>query len=351
MMVNNETEGLSNISYPGVRTAKVNEQVINARFEKIHRKNEKKNRVALHGTIPSILPLFKNEKGQEFVQENYISQDSETEKSEIYMKNDFKQFNANHQFDVAQENDKTTFKSAPKIWQAKKVKKMIEDEDDEPTMIFFDKNNGLKNALNAEMLSENRNIDETDSIRNQQPKLNRYTILQEVFDWVKHIAIAVVIGLLLVMFVVQRNVVIGSSMEPNLYENDQLIVEKVSKLYNGGITYRDIITVNAEGFLGHSGDKNIIKRVIGLPGDTIEIKDSAVYRNGQKVEEPYLNGMLTNEREPNYSNVKLLENEFYVLGDNRNVSLDSRTFGPINKSRIIGEVLVRFYPLNKFGKP
>ena len=175
-------------------------------------------------------------------------------------------------------------------------------------------------------------------------------VLREVLDWLRHILIAVLIGLLLVLFVVQRNEVIGSSMEPALHTGDQLIVEKVSKLV-GGIHYGNIITVDAQGLPGHIGEKNIIKRVVGLSGDTIEIKDGRVYRNGAAIEEPYLFGMVTREGNPAYSTVTLKDGEIYVLGDNREVSLDSRRFGPIGKERVIGHVLLRFYPFAAIGVP
>lgn len=248
--------------------------------------------------------------------------------------------------------------------QRKSIRSMREEEE-EQTMIFFEKNNMIhadenKSSSEDEQSNEylDRNYDDTenpiidsDEGRRDSSKVSHNLILREIFDWTKHIAIAVIIGLLLVMFVIQRNVVIGSSMEPNLYENDQLIVQKVSKLFNYGITYGDIITINAEGFLGHSGDKNIIKRVIGVPGDVIDINEDGVYRNSIKLNETYLTALKTSEREPSFSHVTLGENQFYVMGDNRSVSLDSRMFGPVDKSRIIGEVLVRFYPLDKFGRP
>lgn len=257
--------------------------------------------------------------------------------------------------------------------QRQTIKAMREEEEDKP-MIFFEKNSGFPSQEGKDTTSKDSSLesqenedgeyDESESLdENGNPvefsedsahvpaAIKRDMILREIFDWVKHIAIAVVIGLLLVMFVIQRNVVIGSSMEPNMYEKDQLIVQKVTKLIPNGIAHGDIITINAEGFLGHSGDKNIIKRVIGVPGDTVDINEDGVYRNGEKLAEPYLDGVKTMEREASYSHVTLAPNQFYVLGDNRNVSLDSRMFGPIDKSRIIGEVLIRFYPLNKFGTP
>jgi signal peptidase I len=178
----------------------------------------------------------------------------------------------------------------------------------------------------------------------------KHAVLREILDWLRHILIAVLIGLLLVVFVVQRNEVIGSSMEPTLHTGDQLIVEKVSKLVNA-IHYGDIVTVDAQGLPGHIGEKNIIKRVIGLGGDTIEVKNGKVFRDGVELVEPYVHGLSTLVGDPAYAKVVLAENEIFVLGDNREVSLDSRRFGPIARSRVIGHVLLRFYPLNAFGTP
>lgn len=176
-------------------------------------------------------------------------------------------------------------------------------------------------------------------------------MLKEILDWAKHIVIAVAVGLFLVFFVVQRNEVVGSSMVPNLHESDQLLVQKVSRHFANGIGYEDIITIDADGLYYHVGEKNIIKRVIGLPGDTVDIQDGSVYRNGVKLQENYLTNVMTDERNAAYSHITLGDDEFYVLGDNRSVSLDSRTFGPIKKERIIGEVLFRFLPLDSIGKP
>ena len=178
------------------------------------------------------------------------------------------------------------------------------------------------------------------------------TVIKEILDWAKHIAVAVAIGLLLVFFVVQRNEVVGSSMVPNLNEDDQLLVQKISRLFSGGIGYEDIITINADGLYNRPlSEKNIIKRVIGIPGDKIDIENGEVYRNDIKLDEKYLDSVTTDERNEKYSHIVLDDDEFYVLGDNRPVSLDSRTFGPITRDRIIGEVLFRILPLDSFGKP
>lgn len=175
--------------------------------------------------------------------------------------------------------------------------------------------------------------------------------LLELLDWIKYILAAVLIGLLLIIFVIQRNTVIGESMLPNLQPSDQLLVEKVSK-YFGGIDYGDIITISTADLEGHEGGTNIIKRVIGKPGDHIAIRDDHVYRNDVLVEESYLAAdVLTAVRVQAYSDVLLADNEYYVLGDNRAISKDSRVIGPITTKSIIGEVLLRFYPFGQFGQP
>lgn len=216
--------------------------------------------------------------------------------------------------------------------------KKFEEEEEEKAMLFFELNEHNDDNLETEQIEQDKGI------------FNK-ALRQEITDWIKHILIAVIVGLLLVVFVVQRNEVVGSSMEPTLMNSDQLLVQKISKLLNSGIGHGDIITIDAKGLPYHNGDNNIIKRVIGLPGDTIEIKDGYVYRNGMRLEEKYLDNVDTSERKPEYSKVTLRGDEYYLLGDNRPVSLDSRTFGPVDKSRIVGEVLIRFYPLDHFGKP
>lgn len=208
-----------------------------------------------------------------------------------------------------------------------------------------------RNKLDYEEPKIYLDLPDDEEIPDTEVKNKMNPVLKEVLDWAKHIVIAVAIGLFIVFFVVQRNEVVGTSMEPNLYTDDQLLVQKVTKLFPNGIAYGDIVTVDAEGLYLHLGDKNIIKRVIGLPGDTIDITDGHVYRNGIILEENYIPGVNTQERNTEYSHVLLDKNQYYILGDNREYSLDSRTFGPIAKGRIIGEVLIRFYPISSFGKP
>lgn len=184
-----------------------------------------------------------------------------------------------------------------------------------------------------------------------EPEDKPETFWQKVWEWVKVLVAAVVIGLLVTTFVMQRNTVSGASMRPTLKESDELLVEKVSKWF-GGISRGDIITVHMENPAFREGQANIIKRVIGLPGDTVKIADGGVYINGARLDEPYLPaGTVTSPLNAEFSELTLAENEYFVMGDNRGVSLDSRRFGPITKDDVIGEVLVRFLPLNAIGVP
>jgi len=173
-------------------------------------------------------------------------------------------------------------------------------------------------------------------------------VLKEALDWIIHIAAAVLIGFLIVTFVAQRTIVHGISMEPTLHNGDQLIVEKLTTRF-GKLRYGDIITVYIPEELGEGKDY-IIKRVIGVEGDTVEIKNNKIYLNGEPLEEDYINGDTTLPVNPEYSKVIVPEGQVYAVGDNRlpGASKDSRSIGPIDVERIKGRALIRFYPFDKF---
>lgn len=128
----------------------------------------------------------------------------------------------------------------------------------------------------------------------------------------------------------------GNSMSSTLKDGDIMLLNKLS--LKDGIDRFDIVVVKTE-------TNYIIKRVIGLPGETISYKDGVLYINGKVYEDKYnLTG--TNDIDP----VKILDNEYYVMGDNRSISKDSRTIGAIKKDRIIGKTNFVIYPFKKFGK-
>jgi signal peptidase I len=144
---------------------------------------------------------------------------------------------------------------------------------------------------------------------------------------------------LMIYFVAQATVVHGQSMEPNLHTDQRIIIEKLS--YRFDMPDRgDVVVIDIEDF-----DLPLIKRVVGLPGETIEIKDNHVFINGKLLQEEYLPIM----RQQNYGPFLIPEDHIFVMGDNRNVSNDSRFFGPIHEDQILGRAWVSYWPPEDFG--
>lgn len=167
------------------------------------------------------------------------------------------------------------------------------------------------------------------------------TIKEFIKDSVKFILIVFILMFLMV-YVVSITQVVGNSMSPTL-ENGEVLILNKAKYRLSEVKRGDIIAFTYE------DTKYLIKRVIGLPGDYVSIKDNKVYINGKYYVENYLKNVDT----PNFEltelgYTKVPENMYFVLGDNRDNSLDSRKIGLVNKSDIIGEIVIRFWPITKF---
>ena len=205
----------------------------------------------------------------------------------------------------------------------------------------------MKKSNDWDRIVRDSEIRESETIREKQKNPWWY----ELLDWAKYILAAVLIGFLLTNYVIQRNEVVGESMYPTLQDNDQLWVEKISPVIDK-IDHGDIITFSIhDPALGPAADEDLVKRVIGIPGDHLEIKDDGVYLNDARLDESYLvDGMITyKSSEATYNDIILEEGMFFVMGDNRINSRDSRSFGPIHEDDIIGEVWIRIYPFSRFG--
>lgn len=165
---------------------------------------------------------------------------------------------------------------------------------------------------------------------------------REVLSWAAWLLGAVVLALLLRFFVFEIVIVKGPSMQPTLHTGQNVFIEKVSKRFDGGIDYGEIVVVHYP-----LEDEEIIKRVIGLPGDTIEVRDGLLYRNGARVEEPYLNEPLMSF---DMDEVTVPEGHYFVMGDNRNESMDSRSasVGPIPEADVIGHALCIIWPVSEW---
>ncbi len=162
--------------------------------------------------------------------------------------------------------------------------------------------------------------------------------------------------LLIVVIVVLRNVmgtvlVKGSSMEPNFYHGDFVFINKLSTSL-GTPKRGDVVICRME-----DEGKNLIKRIIGLPGDEIDIREKVdgetytLYRNGEAVTEEYIKEPMDSKGTQEYP-YTVPENSYFVMGDNRNASSDSRreSVGAIAKKDLMGKVVFRLYPFSDFGR-
>ncbi len=176
-----------------------------------------------------------------------------------------------------------------------------------------------------------------------KPKLRLPSFLSElVGTLIFIIAITVIFDL-----VIPRSLVDGQSMEPTFQHNDRLVVSRINYLFDTP-KRGDIIVFNAVVPQDSARGIMLIKRVIGKPGDTIEIRNQQVWLNGQYINEPYIYEACSVIK--CQDNVWLLgEDEYFVMGDNRNHSNDSRSFDVVPYNYIIGQVIFRYWPLSSIG--
>jgi signal peptidase I len=155
---------------------------------------------------------------------------------------------------------------------------------------------------------------------------------------------ALAIALLVKTFLFQAFYIPSPSMVPTLQENDRVLVNKLSyKLHD--VHRGDIVVFTKPPDLD-SDIHDLVKRVIALPGETVEAHDDHVYVDGKRIDEPYLGEGITTGTFPPH---RVPANAVWVMGDNRNASKDSREFGAIRESSIVGRVFVRMWPLSRIG--
>lgn len=171
-------------------------------------------------------------------------------------------------------------------------------------------------------------------------------ILKEILSTSLYILVVIGLTFLIVKFVGQRSDVIGLSMRPTLEDGDNLILNKIGYRLHDPERFDVIVFPFRDG-----SDKNYIKRIIGLPGETIRIDyDGVIYINGNVLEENYGIEVIKDPYNA-YEGVTLGEDEYFVLGDNRNHSEDSRfdEVGKVNRKEILGKAWLRVWPFSSFG--
>lgn len=161
-------------------------------------------------------------------------------------------------------------------------------------------------------------------------------------EWAETLVVALLVALVIRTFVVQVYLVEGPSMEPTLHTNERVFVNK--------LIYRlrdpkpgEIIVLQDP----NRPQRELIKRVIAVAGETIEIKKGTVYVDGQALKEPFINTAIKSSTDMQPLTVP--EKQVFVMGDNRGMSFDSRAIGPVTVNKIDGKAFFMFWPVDKFG--
>ena len=185
----------------------------------------------------------------------------------------------------------------------------------------------------------------------------RSLFLKQIFEWIVVIAIALIVAMLVRLFLLQQFYISGPSMETTMFSDNRVLVSKLAYKI-GDIDRGDVVVFDRATMNGSQIEHDdLIKRVIGLGGESIEIRDCSVYIDGTELDEPYLPS-----RDIGIANLSdrcgvvsmpltTIENdEVFLVGDNRPQSFDSRMFGPIKKDLIIGQAFVLMWPPSAWSR-
>lgn len=188
---------------------------------------------------------------------------------------------------------------------------------------------------------------EVEMLEKQDKKETKPDLKRELIGWILYIVVIVGATYFIVNFVGQRTRVSGDSMLETLHDGDNLIVDKISYRFRNPKRFEIIVFPYQ-----HQKDTFYIKRIIGMPGETIQIQDGKIYINGEWLDEPYGRESIDVGKEGIASEPVILgEDEYFVMGDNRNHSADSResSVGVLKKEDFVGRAWIRIWPLNSIG--
>ena len=181
-------------------------------------------------------------------------------------------------------------------------------------------------------------MEESTKERNEGLESKTRFVVNAVWELVITVLPAILVALFINVFVAEAALVEhGPSMQPNLYRGDRVIAEKVS--YRFHLPHRgDVVIAERPG-----NEVSLIKRVVALPGETVEVRDGHTFINGQPIEEPWV----TNFGGPSYPPTLVPPDHVFILGDNRANSRDSRAIGPVPIDTIKGHVWLVYWPLDQ----
>ncbi len=205
------------------------------------------------------------------------------------------------------------------------------------------------------MSEENKEIKNQETIEKKAPKKKK----GKFFETFETVFVALILAVFIRATVAEARYIPSESMVPTLLISDRLVVEKISG-YTGTPKRGDILVfyppigddmndntpfTRTMLWLGFTSKNAYIKRVVGLPNETIEVKNKKVFINGKPITEDYIKEAPVYDMDP----VKISSDEFFMLGDNRNNSMDSHVWGPLPAKNVIGKAVVRFWPPSRIG--
>ncbi len=224
----------------------------------------------------------------------------------------------------------------------------MEYKKEDDNELVSDLTDSLGEDLNIHMEDEEVYLEEaSDESENlNESKRTGWSVKRLLFDIVFYALLIFVSVYIIPNYVLQRTVVDGESMENTLFDGDHLYVEKISYRFDK-LDRFDIIVFYP---YGRDDDQYYVKRIIGLPGETVQIIDGLIYIDGQVLEEHYGNETIL---DPGRARdlIELGDDEYFVMGDNRNISKDSRhpSVGNVKKHNIGGKAFFRVSPIKEFG--
>jgi signal peptidase I len=166
--------------------------------------------------------------------------------------------------------------------------------------------------------------------------------LSSMHSWVRDLVVSVAVSAFIIIFLYQPVRVEGTSMLPVLEDQDRLFINKIAYRV-GDIHPGDVVVFQYP----HDHTKSYIKRVIALPGDHLRINQGDVYVNGKRLAEPYVPSRFADDR--SLPETVLPSNEYWVMGDHRSISSDSRDFGPVDRGLIYGKAVFVYWPMEQVG--
>ncbi len=179
-------------------------------------------------------------------------------------------------------------------------------------------------------------------IQPEQPPVEHAPRLAGLRSWIRDLALSIGVSAFIIIFLYQPVRVEGTSMLPNLEDQDRLFINKMA-FRVGEVERGDVVVFQYP----RDHTKSYIKRVIGLPGDRVTIDHGRVFVNGKALSEPYVPARFTDDR--SQPEMRIPTDQFFVMGDHRSISSDSRDFGPVDRELIYGKAAFVYWPMDQAG--